>query len=131
MKPFRFGVNVGRARSRAEWADKARKIESLGYDILTVPDHLADFLAPTPALVSAAEATKNLRNTVGSGATRLCFEHLPGRWEIPVAWYNKPSLSFWRMVIPAVINGTVKEYAGDGEWWGGTVLCFGHRVRES
>ena len=70
MKPFRFGVNVGRARSRAEWADKARKIESLGYDILTVPDHLADFLAPIPALVSAAEATKNLRNTVGSGSDR-------------------------------------------------------------
>jgi probable F420-dependent oxidoreductase len=61
MKPFRFGVNVWRAGSRAEWAAKARKIEDLGYSTLTVPDHLAEFFAPIPALVSAAEATKHLR----------------------------------------------------------------------
>jgi hypothetical protein len=30
MKPFRFGVNVGRASSRAEWVEKARKLEDLG-----------------------------------------------------------------------------------------------------
>ena len=39
MNPFRFGVNVGRAGSRAAWADKARKLEELGYATLTVPDH--------------------------------------------------------------------------------------------
>lgn len=61
MKPFRFGVNVWRAGSRAEWADKAHRIEDLGYSTLTVPDHLAEFFAPIPALVSAAEATKSLR----------------------------------------------------------------------
>jgi probable F420-dependent oxidoreductase len=61
MTPFRFGVNVGRARARAEWQDTARKIEDLGYATLTVPDHLTDAVAPMPALVSAAEATKHLR----------------------------------------------------------------------
>jgi probable F420-dependent oxidoreductase len=61
MLPFRFGVNVGRAQSRAEWQDKARKVEDLGYATLTVPDHLTDLIAPMPALVSAAEATKHLR----------------------------------------------------------------------
>jgi probable F420-dependent oxidoreductase len=61
MRPFRFGVNVGRARSLAEWREKARKIEDLGYSALTVPDHLTDVIAPIPALVSAAEATKHLR----------------------------------------------------------------------
>jgi hypothetical protein len=29
MKPFRFGVNVGSAKSRIEWIEKARKIEAL------------------------------------------------------------------------------------------------------
>jgi hypothetical protein len=29
MKTFRFGVNVGPSRSRAEWAEKARKLEDL------------------------------------------------------------------------------------------------------
>jgi alkanesulfonate monooxygenase SsuD/methylene tetrahydromethanopterin reductase-like flavin-dependent oxidoreductase (luciferase family) len=43
MKTFRFGVNVGPSRSRAEWGEKARKLEDLGYATLTVPDHLTDF----------------------------------------------------------------------------------------
>ncbi|PYO29138.1 MAG: hypothetical protein DMD86_15315 [Candidatus Rokuibacteriota bacterium] len=61
MTPFRFGVSIGKAESRAEWVDKARKLEDLGYSTLTVPDHLTDLLAPIPALVSAAAATKRLR----------------------------------------------------------------------
>ena len=73
MKPFRFGVNVGPSRSRVEWAEKARKLEDLGYDALTVPDHLANFLAPFPALVSAAEATKALR--VGTNVLNNDFRH--------------------------------------------------------
>jgi alkanesulfonate monooxygenase SsuD/methylene tetrahydromethanopterin reductase-like flavin-dependent oxidoreductase (luciferase family) len=58
MKTYRFGVNVGPSRSRAEWAQEARKLEDLGYSMLTVPDHLSGFFAPMPALISAAEATK-------------------------------------------------------------------------
>jgi probable F420-dependent oxidoreductase len=61
MKPFRFGVNVWHAASRAEWQEKARKVEGLGYATFTVPDHLTDLIAPMPALISAAEATKTLR----------------------------------------------------------------------
>jgi probable F420-dependent oxidoreductase len=61
VKPFRFGVNMWHARSRAEWQEKARKVEDLGFATLTVPDHLADFMAPIPAMVSAADATKQLR----------------------------------------------------------------------
>jgi probable F420-dependent oxidoreductase len=61
MKPFRFGVSVRHAQSRAEWMQKARKVEALGYATLTVPDHLTDLVAPMPALISAAEATKTLR----------------------------------------------------------------------
>jgi probable F420-dependent oxidoreductase len=73
MKPFRFGVNVGRAGSWAEWAGKARKLEDLGYSALTVPDHLTDLLAPMPALVSAAAATTHLR--VGTNVLNNDFRH--------------------------------------------------------
>jgi probable F420-dependent oxidoreductase len=72
-KPFRFGVNVYRAGSRAEWADKARKLEDLGFFALTMADHLADLIAPMPALVAAAEATKNLR--VGTMVLNNDFRH--------------------------------------------------------
>src|ERR1700674_5388233 len=61
MQPFRFGVNLWQARSRAEWAQKARKVEELGFATLTVPDHLTDLMAPMPALVSAADATTRIR----------------------------------------------------------------------
>ncbi len=73
MKPFRFGVNVGPSRSRAEWVEKARRIEGLGYDILTVPDHLTDLLAPMLALASAAEATTTLR--LGTNVLNNDFRH--------------------------------------------------------
>jgi len=59
--------------SRAEWTDKARKLEDLGYAVLTVPDHLAEFLAPIPALVAAALATKALR--VGTLVLNNDFRH--------------------------------------------------------
>ena len=61
MQPFRFGVSARHVQSRAEWMDKARKVEALGYATLTVPDHLTGLVAPMPALISAAEATKTLR----------------------------------------------------------------------
>jgi len=73
MKPFRFGVNVGRAASRAEWVAQARKIEELGYGALTVPDHLTDLFAPMPAALSAAEATKHLR--VGTNVLNNDLRH--------------------------------------------------------
>src|SRR5215475_15725607 len=73
MKPFRFGVNLWHAASRAAWVDKARKLEALGYAVLSMPDHLADFLAPLPALVSAAEATTHLR--VGTNVLNNDLRH--------------------------------------------------------
>jgi probable F420-dependent oxidoreductase len=73
VRPFRFGVNMWTARTRAEWADKARKAEALGYAVLTVPDHLAEFLAPIPALMSAAHATTTLR--VGTNVLNNDLRH--------------------------------------------------------
>ena len=73
MKPFRFGVSVRGVRTRAEWVEKARKIEELGYNALTVPDHLSDLFAPMPAVLSAAEATKHLR--VGTNVLNNDLRH--------------------------------------------------------
>jgi probable F420-dependent oxidoreductase len=73
VKPFRFGVNVVRAGSRHEWAEKARKVEDLGYSVLGVPDHLTEMLAPVPAVLAAALATTRLR--VGTGVLNNDFRH--------------------------------------------------------
>jgi probable F420-dependent oxidoreductase len=73
VRPFRFGVNVRTAGSAAEWADKARKVERLGYSVLLVPDHLAELLAPFPALAAAAAATTRLR--MGTAVLNNDFRH--------------------------------------------------------
>jgi probable F420-dependent oxidoreductase len=60
-RPFRFGVVAAAAQSGQEWASKARRVESLGYTTLVVPDGLNYTLAPLPALAAAAGATRSLR----------------------------------------------------------------------
>ena len=61
MHPFRFAVQHGSARSGEAWAALARRAESLGYDVLVMPDHLGDQLSPFAALATAAAATTRLR----------------------------------------------------------------------
>lgn len=61
LRPFRFGVQARGAASAKEWVDLARRIESLGYDTLTMPDHFDDQMAPMPAMMAAASVTDRLR----------------------------------------------------------------------
>ena len=60
-RPFRFGVQASSTPDRTSWVSLARKVESLGYATLTMPDHFTDQLAPVPALMAAADATTKLR----------------------------------------------------------------------
>jgi probable F420-dependent oxidoreductase len=60
-KAFRFGVVAAQAGSGEEWAGKARRVESMGYSTLLMPDGLQYTLAPLPALTAAAIATRTLR----------------------------------------------------------------------
>jgi probable F420-dependent oxidoreductase len=73
IRPFRFGVQASRATSRAEWQAYARHLEDLGYDTLTMPDHLDGQLALIPALMSAADATTRLR--IGTLVLDNDFKH--------------------------------------------------------
>ena len=52
------------APSGSAWKDKARLVESIGYQALYLPDHFGDQLGPIAALMAAADATTTLR--VGS-----------------------------------------------------------------
>ncbi|WP_103353925.1 LLM class F420-dependent oxidoreductase [Amycolatopsis sp. CA-128772] len=57
---FRFGVNMVVPGSRAAWAEKCRKVEDLGYDVLSAADHLG-MAPPFPALVLAGEVTSRVK----------------------------------------------------------------------
>jgi probable F420-dependent oxidoreductase len=72
--PFRFGVQSFSASSAAEWRDRARRTEDLGYAVLNLADHFIgpgpaqastshppQELAAVPAIAVAAEATSRLR----------------------------------------------------------------------
>lgn len=64
MRPFRFAIQSSKAGSGRAWRDHARKVETLGYSTLFLPDHFDDQFAPIVALTVAAEATSTL--VVGS-----------------------------------------------------------------
>jgi probable F420-dependent oxidoreductase len=73
-RPFRFGVSIGGASSRAEWRSKAQAAEFMGFDTLLLADHLVDgMLTPLTPLVAAAEATERLR--VGTLVLNNDFRH--------------------------------------------------------
>jgi alkanesulfonate monooxygenase SsuD/methylene tetrahydromethanopterin reductase-like flavin-dependent oxidoreductase (luciferase family) len=62
MGNFKFGVSLRSAESREEWMAKCRKAEEIGYDVITVPDHLgAEKMSPFPALAVAAAVTERVR----------------------------------------------------------------------
>lgn len=73
-RPFRFGLSVWGAMSRAEWREKARRAEATGFDTLLIADHLADgMFSSLGALVAAAEATERIR--VGTLVLNNDFRH--------------------------------------------------------
>ncbi|HEV7624716.1 MAG TPA: LLM class flavin-dependent oxidoreductase [Amnibacterium sp.] len=59
VSSFRFGVVEGRPASGAAWLERAREVESAGYDLLLLPD--TRFTpSPFPALAAAAAVTTRL-----------------------------------------------------------------------
>ncbi|MFJ9746603.1 TIGR03621 family F420-dependent LLM class oxidoreductase [Streptomyces chartreusis] len=59
-RPLRFGLVVFTPATRAQWVDKVRRAESLGYDVVSVSDHLG-MPAPLATLALVAEATERIR----------------------------------------------------------------------
>jgi probable F420-dependent oxidoreductase len=61
-RKFRFGVQTDGSQDAAEWCEKARKIEDLGYSTLFMPDHFDGTpFAPMVAISVAAAVTTTLR----------------------------------------------------------------------
>ncbi len=58
---FRFGVEMMRPFDGMSWAESARRLESLGYSTLFVPDHFHEGLGPLTAMTAAAMATTTLK----------------------------------------------------------------------
>jgi probable F420-dependent oxidoreductase len=71
LRPFRFGVQCSVASTGPAWRDLARRVEDVGFDTLTVADHLDDQFAVVPALQAAADVTTTLR----IGALVLCNDY--------------------------------------------------------
>lgn len=61
IKPFRFGIQTSSQPDKASWVNLAQRTEANGFDVLTMPDHFTDQLAPIPALMTVADNTTTLR----------------------------------------------------------------------
>jgi probable F420-dependent oxidoreductase len=74
VTPFRFGAGAFSATSGAQWADRARQIEDLGYATLIIGDHIGSgMFGPFSALAAAAAATTTLH--VGTTTFANDFRH--------------------------------------------------------
>src|SRR5512132_372310 len=61
-RPMRFATQAGGAPSGQEWIERAKRLETLGYDTLAMPDHMiGGAWAAMPALAVAATVTQKLR----------------------------------------------------------------------
>ncbi|MFT4658829.1 MAG: putative F420-dependent oxidoreductase [Candidatus Aldehydirespiratoraceae bacterium] len=69
IRPFRFGVQLAATPTGVEWVEQARRVESHGYDIATMPDHFDKQFAPVPGLQAILSATTTLR------ASALVFDN--------------------------------------------------------
>jgi predicted acetyltransferase len=67
---------------------------------------------------------KYRRAGIGRSVAGLVFARYPGRWEVPVADYNRSALLFWPKAIAGAVAGPVEAHPGDGSRWAGTVFCF-------
>ncbi len=78
MSSFRFGVLLAALESAHastfstpdEFKKKVKRLESYGFDVLSVPDHLGS-VAPFPALAAAAGATSTMR--LGTAVINVSF----------------------------------------------------------
>ncbi|MEU4654935.1 TIGR03621 family F420-dependent LLM class oxidoreductase [Streptomyces sp. NPDC023723] len=59
-RPLRFGLVLFSPATREQWVAKTRRAESLGYDVVSVSDHLG-MPAPLATLALVAEATERVR----------------------------------------------------------------------
>lgn len=71
-RPFRFGVQASRLPAEG-WRDFARRVESLGYATLFVPDHFGPQWEPVATLAAVAAVTERLR--VGSLVYGVDYRH--------------------------------------------------------
>ena len=99
-RPFRFGLQASSPPAGTTWPELARRIEDLGYDVLTVADHLDDQLAVMPAMQAAADATTTLR----IGALVVCND------------YRHPVVTAKELATVDVLSGGRLE-AGLGAGW--------------
>jgi probable F420-dependent oxidoreductase len=61
VKPFRLLAGAIEVVDGRTLAERARRAESIGIDVLVLTDHLIDQLAPVPAMAAVAAATERLR----------------------------------------------------------------------
>ncbi|QKV78116.1 TIGR03621 family F420-dependent LLM class oxidoreductase [Amycolatopsis sp. Hca4] len=75
MGKFKFGVSLRETGGRDAWIAKCRRAEELGYDVITVPDHLGTGrFAPFPVLAMAAAVTERPR--LGTLVSNVPFYNL-------------------------------------------------------
>lgn len=72
---------------------------------------------------------KYRRVGLGKYAAVEIIRQRPGRWEIPIADYNRPALIFWRSIVSTMEDFSHEKISGDGQRWSGTIWRLTPNIR--
>jgi probable F420-dependent oxidoreductase len=121
-KPFRFAVQSFNAGSGAEWADKARKAEALGYSAFHLADHL---LGPGPALAATNHPVQNLAAIPAMAYAAAVTESIHiGCRVFCIDYHNPVVLAKSAMTIDLLSGGRLEFGLGAG-WLKGEYEAIG------
>ena len=111
-KPFRFAVQSFNAESGADWSDKVRRAESLGYSAFHLADHL---LGPGPALDKTNHPVQNLAAIPAMAyAAAMTSEIRIGCRVFCIDYHNPMVLTKSAMTIDRLSGGRLELGLGAG-----------------
>jgi probable F420-dependent oxidoreductase len=124
-RPFRFAVQSFNAASGAQWTERARRAEALGYSVLHLADHL---LGPGPALERTADPVQTLAAIPSMARAAAVTRDLRIGCRVFCIDYHDPVVLIKSaMTIDLLSDGRLELGLGAG-WLAGEYEAIGKRM---
>lgn len=99
---FRTGANLAGFALINDWSPSGRRMDKA----------IAEFFI----------LRKFRRTSLGTQAATQIFQRNPITWEVAIADYNLPALTFWQSVAATLDDYKTQEINGDGHRWRGKIM---------
>ena len=122
VKPFRFGVQSFNADSGANWAEKVRQAENLGYSAFHLADHL---LGPGPALEATNHPVQSLAAIPAMAYAAAVTETIHIGCRVFCIDYHNPVVLVKSAMTIDLLSGGRLEFGRGAGWLKGEYEAIG------